>query len=109
MGVGDLLLSPDNSDLIVFLKKLARIRLRLIDYFIDGYLLRPTILDPPSKVYTQLIISGGGMPLLDYDELSLSAWQSNNNLIEKNNEKSMKTIAIITKKYSRITKKLLSW
>ena len=74
MAVHDYLLNENNSDLIQFLKKLTNKRQYLIDYFIDGHLIRSVAMNPLPQILTQTV-STGGYPLLDYDTISTSSWK----------------------------------
>lgn len=76
MGVGDLLLAPENNDLIAFLQVLLSARRHvLLDYFVDGHLVRLPVLSPEPPAVMQTV-SGGGRPLLDYDSVVQGAWKS---------------------------------
>ena len=74
MAVNDLLLAEESSDLIEFLKKLTKQRAALVDYFIDGHLLRSIGMNPFPQILTQTI-SSGGYPLLDYQSISTTSWR----------------------------------
>jgi hypothetical protein len=75
MAVNDLLLHSNNSNLIIFLKRLTKQRDALIDYFIDGYLIRSIGMNPLPQILTQKKISSGGYPLLDYQSISTTSWR----------------------------------
>jgi len=72
MGVGDLLLSSSNDDLVGFLQLLARSRAAAVNYFVHGHLVNPPVLSPPPavKVYN---VDGSSF---DYDTIVSSAWRS---------------------------------
>lgn len=74
MGVGDLLLDDANKDLIDYMKLLASSRRSIADYLVDGHMLGPAILDPPSASRRQKV-KGGGLDYLDYDVISNSVWK----------------------------------
>jgi len=79
MGVGDLLMAPENDDLIAFLQVLLSARRNvLLDYFVDGHLMRLPVLspEPPALMQTS---PGGGRPLLDYDSVVQGAWKLDSN------------------------------
>ena len=73
MAVGDLLLNPANTDLVQYLQLLAAHRLSLVDYFVDGSMARPAVLNPVPSVLTQKVASGG-YPLMNYDSLATATW-----------------------------------
>jgi hypothetical protein len=52
---------------------LASFRASLVDYFVDGSVTRPAMLDPPPPVLTQKVASGG-YPLFDYDAVTMASW-----------------------------------
>ena len=75
MGVGDLLMASENDDLIAFLRLLLNARRHvLLDYFVDGHLMRLPVPspEPPSLMQSW---PGGGRPLLDYDSVVQGAWK----------------------------------
>lgn len=74
MAVNDLLLDIANADLIEFLKKLATQRTALVDYFVDGHMIRSLGMSPLPKIRTQTV-SSGGYPLLDYQSVSTTSWR----------------------------------
>lgn len=75
MGVGDLLMSPENDDLVAFLRVLLAARRNvLLDYFVDGHLVRLPVLSPEPPAIMQTV-SCGGRPLLDYDSVVQGAWK----------------------------------
>jgi hypothetical protein len=74
MAVNEMLLDEKNSDLIDFLKKLTSHRSALVDYFIDGHLIRSLAMNPLPQIKTQTI-SSGGYPLLDYQTVSTTSWR----------------------------------
>lgn len=74
MAVNDLLLDDANADLIDFLKILAKQRGALVDYFVDGHLIRSLGMSPLPQILTQTI-SSGGYPLLDYQSVSTTSWR----------------------------------
>ncbi len=81
MGVGEALLDVQHAPLVEFLKTCAAYRRSsdVLDYLSDGYMIRPAVLDPvPNRHQQNMRASKANvMPadLLDYDSVSLSAWQ----------------------------------
>jgi hypothetical protein len=79
MGVGDLLMASESNDLIAFLQVLLSARRHvLLDYFVDGHLIRLPVLSPEPPALMQTL-PGGGRPLLDYDSVVQGAWKLDNN------------------------------
>jgi hypothetical protein len=74
MALNELLTDEESSDLIDFLKKLTKQRDVLVDYFIDGHLIRSVGMNPLPQIQTQTI-SSGGYPLLDYQTISTASWR----------------------------------
>ena len=72
MGVGDLMLSADNDDLIAYLRLLARSRAAGIDYFLHGHMIRPAVVNP---VPPALIYSLSSSEQYDYDSLASSVYK----------------------------------
>ena len=74
MGVGGKFQEPSSAELVEFVRLLSVERVKAVSYLVDGHLARPVVLNPPSEVLTQTV-SSKNMPVLDYDEISSSAWQ----------------------------------
>jgi len=74
MGVGNLLLDSINKDLIEYLKLLSSSRRLITNYMVDGHMLGPMVMDPPTPTKRQ-VVKGGGMDYLDYDVISSAVWR----------------------------------
>jgi hypothetical protein len=76
MGVGDSLLDPENADMVAFLRLLAGYRRAAVDYFVEGRMARPVMLDPvpPAAVQSAASHSKGDDIRYAFDSVSVSSW-----------------------------------
>lgn len=72
MGVGDLMLSAENDDLIAYLRLLARSRAAGVKYYLDGHMVRPAVLqpEPPAQLYAP-----SGSDPMDFDSVASGVWK----------------------------------
>ena len=76
MGVGELLLDPENKKITDFIRLLAQTRRQVVDYLVDGYMGSPPVLDPSPPVYSQSKDSvNENLGQLDYDSVSRASWR----------------------------------
>lgn len=80
MGVGDLLLSESNADLVHFMQMIVSARAVVVDYLVDGRIFRPLMMSPEPLAKSQTVPSGG-QPILDYDSVVSATWTLDGNVL----------------------------